>query len=232
MKILLHILILAFLFSCEHRKDEKLIPFKNAYQEFENADYNLSNSDHYYRMMNFDRMKFCKIIAEKHSEIFQDRKIESLVNKDISDWLRDSVFIGSSHTMNGTFLMDTTNMLILKEPFEYYIQSEIKRGQTVLNELFQIRNSMHTVNIQGKEIHYEIVPVNGKLIRKQGEYRIETTGDYIPEYMRTSGRVDKANVRYFCDLYLIDWYVLISSNGFFNDKLALKITDTTAYYHR
>ena len=231
MKKILALSILALLYSCGDYDYDKLQPYEKFYKEFKDADYSFSAGSQYYRMKDFDYRGICDTLSKVHAAIFQDPEVEKLVNQDVSNWLRDSVFVGLSETMKGSILVDTTNMLLLDNPLDYYMQRKIEMGQSIDDQLFRIRHAMHTARIGDKELYYDIVPTNGKLIEELAEYRIETTGDLVPGYMRNNRiKVITSNLRYFCDLYQIDWYILISSSDFFDDRLALKLTDTTYYY--
>ena len=234
MKKIIFLPIVVLLFSCANPEnpehDKKLKPYKNMLAEYEAADSNFGESHYYYRMLNFDLNSLSDTIAKVHEDIFKDEKIRALATKDISNWLRDSVFITSSGTKRGSFILDSINMLTVEKPLEYYLHSRVKHGQDVNNKIFQNFNSMHTVKIGDKKIFYYFIPKNEKLLKEVAEYRIETTGDYSPYYIENKATI--YNRRYLCDLYSIDWYIKISSDDFFNDRLALKITDTTYYYNQ
>lgn len=237
MKKIIFLPIIALLFSCANSSDEKkvvpsknLMHFQKMYVEYyKKADHNLSTGLAYYRMTNFDLERLTDTISKVNAEIFQNEDIRTLVNEDISNWLRDYVFIGSSKKMKGDFMLDTTNMLTLEKPSEYYSYSKIKQGQKIYNKLFLNTFFKRLIEIDGKKIYYYIRPANGKLLEEIAEYRIKTSGDYLPIYEKKRNKI--YDRRYLCDLYRIDWYVLISSDDFFNDKLAFKITDTTYYYN-
>jgi hypothetical protein len=229
--IIAFVTISAILSSCSNSyKYGGIEKFINNRKLFDKADYNFPDGYQYYRLKNFNLRTLSNTLSKCHEEIFQDSRIVELINKDITAWLRDSVFIGSSKTMEGTFVLDTTNIFLMNNSVGYTL-STISQPQKMYNEIFQMRHSMHTARIDGKEIYYDIIPTNGNIIKKLAEYRIETTGDYIPSYMHAGGKVNRSDLKYFCDLYLIDWYIVISSDDFFDDRLAIKITDTTYYYH-
>lgn len=196
--------------------------------QYDVAEYNFASGYNYFQMLNFDLHSLHDTIAKVHEDIFLDKEIRNLVTKDVFNWLRDSIFIGSSRTRKGNFILDTTNMLTLEKPFKYYTGTRVKYGQSVHNKIFQKIYNMHTVKIGDKKIYYYLVPANGKLLKEVAEYRIETTGDYSPDYVDNKTII--YNRRHFCDLYQIDWYIRIESDDFFNDRLALKITDSTYYY--
>ena len=218
--------------SCGFEKEPlEVKKLRENYQEFLNVDYSFSSGIQYYQMQSFDIEKLVDTIEKVHQIIFDETFPLEELNKQISRWLRDSIFVGTSQAREGLIIMDTVNLLNLDNPVDYYLNSEIKAVQNISGKLFRPNHFAHTVPINKKNISYQIYPTNGKLINEIGEYRIETTGDYIPKYMYVGGRSSRSNLRYFCDQYLIDWFIIISSDHFLNGGLSMKISDTTLYYN-
>ncbi|MES2557504.1 MAG: hypothetical protein V4604_15215 [Bacteroidota bacterium] len=229
---LLIIALILLIYSCESSTADldTIKDLQHNHDDFEKADYSFGTGDQYFRLEHFDLDALTDTLERCHERIFTDKTILKALNKDIAAWLRDSVFIGKSHTMKGTFVLDTTNLLLLKDPFKYYMEEKIHGSQPVVGKLFHTRNSMHTAWVNGKAIYYDIVPANAKWKKEIGEYRIETTGDYMPAHVNSVTPPTTSNLRYFCDQMMVDWYITISSDDFFDGQLALKISDVTYHY--
>lgn len=208
---------------------DKIKDLQGNYDDFDKADYSFGTGDQYFRLEHFDLAALTDTLEHCHERIFTDKALLKALNKDIAAWLRDSVFIGTSKTMKGTFVADTTNMFFLEDPLMYYVEENIRGSQVVSGKLFHINNSMHTAWINGKAIYYDIIPANAKWVKETGEYRVETTGDYIPKHMR-GDVTTKSDMRYFCDQLQVDWFITITSYDVFDGQLALKISDVTYHY--
>lgn len=236
MKKIIFIPIIILFFSCTNSHDKKEVVsnknlelYKAQYKEyFSGTNSKLTATNSYFQMKNFDLEGMTDTILKINDEIFEDESIKEIVNNDIADWLRDSIFIGSSKTRKGSFVLDTTNMLTLKNPSKYYTNSEIKKGQAVRNKLFQKIHSPHMINIDGQKIYYYIRPGKEKLVKEIGQYRVETTKDYLPTYEKNRNK--KYDIRHFCDLYIMDFYIIVRSKAFFKGTYAFKIKDSTYYY--
>lgn len=225
------LVVISLLYACE-RSTADSAAFKDLqhhYTEFRKADYSFGTGDQYFRLEHFDLDALTDTLTRCHERIFTDKAILKALNQDVAAWLRDSVFIGKS-TAKGAFVLDTTNMLLLEDPLTYYMEASIKAEQTAAGRLFHTTNSMHTAWINGKAIYYDIVPANAKYLKEIGEYRIETTGSYLPAHVNDDSRPAISSLRYFCDQLRVDWYITIASDDFFDDHIALKISDVTYHY--
>ncbi|HLP56083.1 MAG TPA: hypothetical protein VK151_13690 [Fluviicola sp.] len=228
---LLVIALIPLLVACESQTAdlETLKDLQHNHDEFEKADYSFGTGDQYFRLEHFDLEALTDTLEHCHARIFTDKKLLKTLNEDITAWLRDSVFIGKSKTMKGTFILDTTNLQLLQDPLNYYMEEPIRESQPVAGTLFHTQNSMHTAWIDGKAIYYDIVPANAKWVKETGQYRIETTGDYLPGHL-VNGDPTKSDMRYFCDQLQVDWFITIRSDDFFDGQLAIKLSDATYHY--
>lgn len=224
------VVTLSLLNACQNSADlDKVKDFQYNYAEFEKADYSFGTGDQYFRLEHFDLEALTDSIANCHERIFTDKALLKALNKDIAAWLRDSVFIGKS-SVKGAFVLDTTNLLLLEDPLTYYLNEHTKAEQAVAGRLFYTTNSMHTAHINGKTIYYDIVPANARYLKEIGEYRIETTGKYLPAQVNDGSRPAVSSLRYFCDQLMVDWYITMRSSDFFDGQIALKISDITYHY--
>lgn len=227
------LLVPLFFTSCNQSSTTELITvLKNNRKEYTTANHTFSGGHHYFRLKNFDWQTVTDTISHFHSLVLKDEKIIDQLNKDVSTWLQDSVFIGFSKSIKGTFLLDTTNLLLQEDSLELLIQHPATHGQPIENKMIWLPHTNHIAEINNQKIYYTIVPVNGTKISSEGKYRIVTTGDYKPDYLQNHNNTIASELQYFCDTYLTDWYILISSDDFFDDNLALKITDTTYFYYK
>ncbi len=228
---LLVIALIPLLVACESQTAdlETLKDLQHNHDEFEKADYSFGTGDQYFRLEHFDLEALTDTLEHCHARIFTDKAVLKALNKDVGHWLRNGVFIGKSKMMKGTFVLDTTNMLLLEDPLKYYMEENIHGSQPVAGKLFHMRNEMHTAWVDGKAIYYQIVPANARWTKEIGEYRIETTGDYLPSHV---GKCipTKSNMRYFCDKLQVDWFITIRSDDFFDGQLAIKLSDATYHY--
>jgi hypothetical protein len=225
------IITIALLSACQDATDfSKVTDLQKNNNDFKDADYSFGTGDQYFRLEHFDLEALSDTIKRCHQRIFTGKSMLKALNDDVDAWLRDSVFIGKSTTMKGTFILDTTNLLLLNDALTYYMEGSIKKSQVVAGKLFHLRNSMHTAHINGKKIYYEIVPANAKWTNEIGEYIVQTTGDYNPRHMSNGLQSRTSSLRYFCDRLLVDWYITIRSGDFFEGQLAIKVSDITYHY--
>lgn len=225
------IVLISLIYACESSTADldTLKDLQRNHSDFDKADYSFGTGDQYFRLEHFDLDALTDTLARCHERIFTDKVILKELNEDIAAWLSDSVFIGKS-TVKGAFVLDTTNLLLLEDPLTYYMEEHTKAEQAVAGRLFHTKNSMHTARINGKAIYYDIVPANAKWMKEIGEYRIETTGNYLPAHVDHGKHPAVSSLRYFCDQLQVDWYITIRSDDFFDGQLALKISDVTYHY--
>lgn len=227
--------LLMALVSCnESVNSNKLARYEQCYREFEKADYAFSGFYDYHRFRDFDLNSFTDTVLACQEDIFSDPYLLKALKKDLTAWLRDSVFIAHLRTPQGTMLVDTTNMLFMSadEDLHYYMEEKIRKGQDLDGKLFETRNSSHVFRMNGKTVYFELVPANAHYLREIGEYRIETTGKFIPAKMHVGGKSTLSNLRYLCDAYRMDWFLTIASDDFPGNKrkLALCFSGESVHY--
>jgi hypothetical protein len=231
MKWTISTIILIIFLSCNSTyNSEKITELKENYKVFSKAGYNFPNGEFYFLFDHYTVNDIIDTLQAVQRQIFpEDFPLDEL-EQDISRWIRDSIFISDSHPLTGTLKIDSVNTLKMDPALGYYLDPTITPRPDIYGKCLYLKNSSHTVTIKGKKIYYNIVPANGKLLNEEGIFRIETTGNYIPDHLRSLGNTDKANIRYKCERYKIDWYFTIASDHFFNASLAIPITDTCYYY--
>ncbi|MEL6633856.1 MAG: hypothetical protein AAFQ83_20480 [Bacteroidota bacterium] len=218
-------------FSSHHTDKSHLVEYQEIHAAYDSAQYTFPNGTEYYRLKNFDLSSLTDTFLRVHDVIFEDEKVRQIVNKNIANWLQDSIFIGTSQTRKGSHVVDTTNLLFVDDPFEYGLKTSSFQRQPLNGQLLELRYNWHTVTIDDKDIYYYMYPMDGRLLDELAKYYIETTEDYKPSYMQNSrNQSSLAQLQYYCDKYIADWYIAIHSDHFFDDQLAFKITDTTYHY--
>ncbi len=229
---LLIVALISLVSACEPSADlSKVKDLQHHYLEYKKAAHLAASSDYdYFRMEQVDRNVLTDTIIHCNERIFTDKALVDALNKDVTAWLRDWVFIGESKTMKGTFVIDTTDLMGLEDAESYFKTEDIKKSQPVEGKLFHLRNSTFKAHVGGNEVKYRIVPANPEIIGSIGEYKIETTGDYIPIDMPGVKRPKMYQMWYSCFRVRVDWYITIRSDDFLDKPLAVKLSDVTYQY--
>lgn len=201
------------------------------YQKYENSEFYFRNGPNYFEIHGWDLSRLTDTLSIVNENLFGNTNESASLNLELTSWLKDSVFIGLNEKAEGQILFDTTNMMHLENSFDYYMSPEINVDHRVYRRIFQVENSSFEAQINKSQIFFRIIPMNGKRLETLGEYKIVTTGDYIPQIMNVSSSVSQASLKYVKASYSVDWFILIQVYG--NDKknLALLISENTDFYY-
>ncbi|MEO0580698.1 MAG: hypothetical protein AAF135_00620 [Bacteroidota bacterium] len=218
-------------FSFYQTDKSQLTAYQEIHAAYDSAQYTFPNGTEYYRLKNFDLSSLTDTFLRVHEVIFQDEEVRQIVNENIAEWLRDSIFIGTSQTRKGSHVVDTTNLLFVDAPFKYGLKTSSFQPQSLNGQLLELRYNWHTITIDDKDIYYYMYPMDGRHLDELAKYYIQTTEDYTPSYNQNSWNPSyTTQAQYYCDQYIADWYIAIHSDHFFDDQLAFRITDTTYHY--
>jgi len=230
MKGLLSIIALTLLLGAcqQHVNSEMELKMKKTNSHFKKAKCNFPSNDQFYILNHFQFETMTDTLNQAINQLFTDPIIASEINVQVGTWLKDSVFIFNADK-RGMVLFDKTNLELLEDPLQYYMNEKFDIDFEKTNSSLQTLRSMFQAKVNGHVVHFEIIPTNGKLIQHIGEYVIVSTGTHQSKNTKTASSW-KSIQRFNCDLLKIDWFIKLSSDYYFEEELSIQMTDTTLYY--
>ncbi len=219
MKYLFLPLFLIILIGCssDQEESELLKELKGNHEEMMNqVDSIFPAGQRYYVCSNLNVKMAMDSLTKYNALVINDESISKEINNELEKWLLDYIFIVPSEAYNGTFELDTTNLLLLENELDYYMSRDTFVTQNIKNRLIYINEATsHKV----KTYYYDIVPVKKEYLGVTGKHILKTSDDYLStaNYTRVIG-----------EKHLVDWHFTIASDEL--GELAFIISDTTVHY--
>jgi hypothetical protein len=222
-----------FLFSCQERKGTMAASARNYEPLAWDTACIAPWSDAFFELhnQNFESISFA--LQKKLKSILGDEVFDEKAFGVLKDSLKNAVFSLQYAIDSGNFIMDTTNLLLLKDPSGYYVSDTIRPATLDWRKLLT-QHDLFTYQTSGKsEIGYTIQPCIKKLFKQVSTIKRERKREALPEYSKNSnGFVDKLNV-YSCLFYLLIHIDISDKSGIFSPRkqfYIVSLIDTAKVY--
>lgn len=181
---------------------------------------------------NFDTVTTA--IRAKLVSVLGEHIFNEIEFKIMSDSIKKAVFNMDSAFISGDILIDTTNLLRLKDNLNYYMSAEMTpRVNPDWKNLFTQFKQFTYQKTSRFEIGYTITPCIKKIINLKGQFKRERKGKALPDYSKsTNARIDRINI-YDCLLNISILIAVDDKSGLLNTKrqfYEVKIIDTAKVF--